>query len=100
MQISGVPSIMMEKSALAGEGGGCTPGPPSFTLFTVMYKVVVYAPAKRADTLPPPYFISTLYVFCGAGHGNQKEKQHGARASKKGIEKKEIVRGTGIKIGA
>jgi hypothetical protein len=41
---------MMEKSTLAGEGGGASP--PPFTLFTITYKVVVYAPAERADTLP------------------------------------------------
>ncbi len=31
--------------------------PPSFTIFTIAYKDVVYAPAERADKLPP-YFIS------------------------------------------
>ncbi len=53
---------MMEKSAQPVKGGRCAP--PSFTLFTITYKVVMYAPAERADTLPP---ISTLplYVLCG-----------------------------------
>ncbi len=56
---------MMEKSALAGEGGGCTP--TSFTLVTLTYKVAVqYASAERADTLNL-YSISSLllYVLCG-----------------------------------
>ena len=39
--------------------------PPPFTLSTITYKVVVYAPAERADTLPLfrlyPYMYS---VFC------------------------------------
>ncbi len=42
--------IMMEKSALAGEGGGARPTP--FTLFTITYKVAVYAPAESAFSLP------------------------------------------------
>jgi hypothetical protein len=43
---------MMEKSAMAGEGwgGGCTPTP--FQTITITYKVAVYDPAERADTLP------------------------------------------------
>jgi hypothetical protein len=41
---------MIVKSVQLGEGGGgCTPSP--FTLSTVTRKVVVYAPAERADTL-------------------------------------------------
>jgi hypothetical protein len=51
-----VHSIMMEKSALAGEVGGARP--PPFTLFSITYKLAVYAPAERADTLPL-FFIST-----------------------------------------
>ncbi len=47
---SGVHPIMMEKSALAGEGGVCTPTP--FQPITITYKNAVYAPAERADTLP------------------------------------------------
>ncbi len=41
--------------------GAC---PPPFTISTITYKVVVYAPAEMADTLPP---ISTLplYLLCG-----------------------------------
>ncbi len=51
---------MMENLALhggAGGGGGGT-RPTPFPLFTITYKVAVYAPAERADTFP--YFISTL----------------------------------------
>jgi hypothetical protein len=46
---NGEHSIMMEKLAQSGEGGGARP--PPFTLFTITYKVAVYAPAERADTL-------------------------------------------------
>jgi hypothetical protein len=45
-------SIMMEKSALAGDGGGA----PPFTLFTITYKVAVYTPAKRQ--IHSPYIYS------------------------------------------
>ncbi len=58
LSISGVHPIMMEKSALAGEGEGCTP--IAFQTITIMYKVAVYAPAKRADTLP----VFHLYPIC------------------------------------
>ncbi len=43
---------MMEKSALAGEGGGCTPGPPPFSLLPSRTK------------LHSLCFISTLCVLC------------------------------------
>jgi hypothetical protein len=71
LPISGVHPIMMEKSALAGGDGGCTPTP--FHSITITYKVAVYAPAERADTLPlfHTYLISTLYVLCGAHSRNQ-----------------------------
>jgi hypothetical protein len=46
LPIFGVHPIMMEKSALAGKVGVASP------LSTITYKVVVYAPAERADTLP------------------------------------------------
>jgi hypothetical protein len=49
LPISGVHPIMMEKSALAGEGEGCTATP--FQSITITYKVEVYASAERADTL-------------------------------------------------
>jgi hypothetical protein len=51
---------MMEKLSQAGEGGGARP--PPFTLSTITYKVVVYTPAERTDTLP--IFLSTLpYMY-------------------------------------
>ncbi len=64
--LSGVHSIMMEKLAQAGARL-----PPS-TLSTIMYKVVVYAPAERADSLPLfllyPYMYSVNFTFIvGAG---------------------------------
>ncbi len=59
LPISGVHPIMMEKSALAGESGGCTP--THFQHTTITYEVAVYAPAEGADPLPLfHYFISTL----------------------------------------
>ena len=48
--LSGVHSIMLEKLAQPGEGGGARS--PTFTISTITCKVVVYAPAERADTLP------------------------------------------------
>ncbi len=57
--ISGVHPIM-EKSALAGEGGGCTS--TLFQPITITYKFAVYTPAERADTLPlfHPFFLFHL----------------------------------------
>jgi hypothetical protein len=55
---------MMEKSAQAGDSGGCTLTP--FQPITITYKVAVYAPAERADTLNLLIsIISTQYVLCG-----------------------------------
>jgi hypothetical protein len=48
--LSGVHSIMMENLPRLVRVGGARP--PSFTIFTIPYKVAVYAPAERADTLP------------------------------------------------
>jgi hypothetical protein len=69
--ISGVHSITMEKVAQAGEGGGARP--PPFTIFTVTYKVAVYDPTKRADTLP----LYHLYhnVLCASQHGPLRDLQ-------------------------
>jgi hypothetical protein len=49
---------MMEKLAQVGGGGGARPSP--FTISTITYKVVVYAPAERVDTLP--LFLLYPYV--------------------------------------
>ncbi len=64
--LSGEHSIMMVKSAQPGEGGVARP--PPFTLSTITCKVLVYAPAERADTL----HISPLrlYVLCGLSIGS------------------------------
>ncbi len=59
LPISGVHPIMMEKLALAGEGGRCTPTP--FQPITITYNVAVYAPAERADTLPVFHLDPILY---------------------------------------
>jgi hypothetical protein len=55
----------MEKSALAGDGRGCTPTP--LQPFTIMFKVAVYryAPAERSDTLPVFHLYPILYVLSG-----------------------------------
>jgi hypothetical protein len=59
MPLSGVHIIMMVKSAQPGEVGGSTTTP--YILSTITFKVVVYAPAERADTLPLPlYHVPTL----------------------------------------
>ncbi len=56
--LSGVHSILMEKSAQPGEGGGARPSPTPFHyIYFYVYKVVVYAPVEREDT--KPYFHST-----------------------------------------
>jgi hypothetical protein len=59
-QLSGVHSIVMEKLAQAAKGGGCTPTPFHF-INTITYKVVVYAPAERAVTLP--LFLLFPYMY-------------------------------------
>jgi hypothetical protein len=56
--LSGVHSIMMEKLAQPGVGGGARP--PAFTISTITNKVVVYAPAERAGTLP--LFLLRFFV--------------------------------------
>jgi len=53
-----VHSIMMEKLAQVGKGGGARP--PPFIIFTITYKVAVCAPAERADILP----VLHLYHTC------------------------------------
>jgi hypothetical protein len=47
-------------------GGGGVERPPPFTPLTIKYKVEVYAPAERADTLN--LLISTLYVLSTLGY--------------------------------
>ncbi len=57
LPLSSIHSIMMEKFAQPGEGGDVRRAP--FTISTITYKVVVYAPAERAGTLRSHYFYST-----------------------------------------
>ncbi len=55
---------MMEKLAEAGVGGGVH---APFTLFTTTYKVAVYAPAERSDTLTPfhlYHYSISISVVC------------------------------------
>ncbi len=54
---------MMEKLVQAGEGGGARP--PPFNISNIKHKVVMYAPAERADTLPL-FLLYPLYVLGGA----------------------------------
>ncbi len=68
LPISGELSIMMEKSALNGEGGGARL--PPYMFVTITYKVAVCAPSERAD-IHSTYFTSTPIrnsVDCKAGH--------------------------------
>jgi hypothetical protein len=57
---------MMEKSARTGEDGGMHAHPLSPYLPS-RKKVVVYAPAERADTLSL-FLLYTLYVLCAENH--------------------------------
>ncbi len=63
--LSGVHFIMRVKSAQADECEGARP--TLFTISTITYKVVVYAPAKRTDTLPLfllyPHMYSVVTTF-------------------------------------
>jgi hypothetical protein len=58
--LSGVHSIMIVKSAQPVVRVGGAPLPP-FTLSTITSKVVVYAPAERADALP--LFLLYPYMY-------------------------------------
>jgi hypothetical protein len=64
--LSGVHSIMMVKSAQPGDDAWGGARPPPFTLSTIMSKVVVYAPAERADALLLfllyPHMYSVVYT--------------------------------------
>jgi hypothetical protein len=64
LPFSGAHSIMMGKFSQPGVGVGARPSP--FTISTITYKVVVYVPDERADTLP----IFLLYsVACPVHEG-------------------------------
>ncbi len=47
---------------MAAEGGGTRP--PSFTLYTITYKVAVCAPIERVDTLPLFLLYPCIYSVC------------------------------------
>jgi hypothetical protein len=57
--LSGIHSIMIEKSALVVRVGGARSTP--FTISTIIYKVVVYTPDEKADTLP--LFLLYPYMY-------------------------------------
>ncbi len=67
--LSGVHSILMEKLAQPGDSVG-DKRPPLFTLSTITCKVVVYAPAERADTLPLFLLYPYMYSVPPAGFFN------------------------------
>ncbi len=58
---------MMDKLAQSGEGGGGVARLCPFTLSTITYKFVVYAPAEKADTLP--LFLLYLYKYSVLTYG-------------------------------
>ncbi len=60
LPISGVHHIMMEKSALAGGGGGCTPTP--FHSITITYKVAGYDTLQLRGQIHYQYFIQISYL--------------------------------------
>jgi hypothetical protein len=63
----------MEKLAQAGEGGGARP--PFFTIATITYRVVVYAPAERAGTLPIFLLYPYMYSVVAAAYIDHKQKE-------------------------
>ncbi len=69
LPISGVFPIIMENSALAGDGGGCTPTP-----FHSSYHNVQSCLRSQRGQIHPLYFISTLYVLCGIKECNVDNK--------------------------
>jgi hypothetical protein len=60
---------MMVNSTQLEIGGGCTPSP--FTISAITSKVVVYAPAERADTLI--LFLLYPFLLCGSNKVLQKD---------------------------
>ncbi len=67
LPLSGLHSIMAEKLAQPGEGG-VAPQPP-FTVSTITYKVIVYALAEGADTLPLFLLYSYMYSVVTIARG-------------------------------
>jgi len=52
--------------------------PPPFILSTITYKIVMYAPAERADS-PPPFLTVPLYVNCGGERSKKGVNDYGIR---------------------
>ncbi len=71
LPISGVHSIMMEKSALAGEGGGARP--PPFTLLPSHTRLQC-----TRGQIHSPYFFSTLYALCALNTENNRGQRKSA----------------------
>jgi hypothetical protein len=63
----------MEKFAQAGEGGGARP--PFFTIATITYKVVEYAPDERADIIPLFLLYPYMYSVVAAAYIDHKQKE-------------------------
>ncbi len=72
--LSGVHSIMMEKSAQPGEDGVCTPVVPPFTLSTITYKVYCSVRSSGDGISTPPISTLPLYVLCAREPRNFNEK--------------------------
>ncbi len=62
-----------------GEGGGALP--PAFTISTITYKVVVYAPDERTDTLP--LFLLHPYTYSVPTHELKWNKKLAGTAANK-----------------
>ena len=44
--------------------------PPPLTIFTITYKVAMYALAERADTLTLSHLYQYMYVLCDCDQGD------------------------------
>ncbi len=68
---------MMEKLAQDGEGGRCLPTFFHYTVYNITYKVMVYAPTERADTLP--LFLLYPYMYSVVNTPSQAHKSKPTR---------------------
>jgi hypothetical protein len=70
-------SIMKEKLAQAGEGGGGDARPPPFTMSTVASLTkLCYATAERACRYTPPISTLPLYVLYGTSPRSRRHPGH------------------------